>query len=119
MLFRSVIQGALNTRLIGSRDDLVSFWRVTAPHGYPTPALHRDEALAEIIPFFAGHGVYSRGRFGLWKYEVSNQDHSFMQGVEIIEHLLQGREEITAFDPAHANSGKHPWPFARWQASGA
>jgi hypothetical protein len=73
--------------------------------------------LAELIPFFEAHDIYSRGRFGLWKYEVGNQDHSFMQGVELIERLLHGCDEITAFDPNHANSKKHPWPFERWQAN--
>ena len=114
-LLPAVIQGALRTRLIQDRSDIVSTWAYRAPYGYPTPGLHRDEALAEIIPFFEGHGVYSRGRFGLWKYEVSNQDHSFMQGVEIVERLINGREEITAFDPNHANAKKHPWPYERWQ----
>ena len=114
-LMGSVIQGALNTGLIASRDEIISTWSYHAPHGYPTPSLHRDEALAEIIPFFEQFNVYSRGRFGMWKYEVSNQDHSFMQGVEIIERLLNGRPEITAFDANHANSKKHPWPFERWQ----
>lgn len=114
-LIENVIQGALNTALIERREDIISTWQYRAHYGYPTPGLYRDEALAEIIPFFEKHDVYSRGRFGMWKYEVSNQDHSFMQGVEIVERLLNGREEITAFDAAHANAKKHPWPFERWQ----
>jgi protoporphyrinogen oxidase len=114
-LLEQVIQGALKTKLIQDRKEIVSTWSYRAHHGYPTPGLHRDEALAEINPFFEKHDVYSRGRFGLWKYEVSNQDHSFMQGVELVERLLHGREEITAFDPNHANAKKHPWPFERWQ----
>ena len=115
-LLEEVIQGALNTRLIDKREDIVSTWSFRAGYGYPTPGLHRDEALAELIPFFEGRGVYSRGRFGTWKYEVSNQDHSFMQGVEVVDRLVNGLPEITAVDPNHANSKKHPWPFERWAA---
>jgi len=114
-LIESVIQGALNTGLIASREEIISTWSHHAPYGYPTPGLHRDDTLAEIIPFFEQFNIYSRGRFGMWKYEVSNQDHSFMQGVEIVERLLNGRPEITAFDANHANSKKHLWPFERWQ----
>lgn len=113
-LLETVIQGALDTRLIKRREDLVSTWSYRAAYGYPTPGLHRDEALDEIIPFFERHGVYSRGRFGLWKYEVSNQDHSFMQGVELVERLLNGRLELTACEPDFVNVKKHPWPFERW-----
>ena len=40
-------------------------------------------------------GVFSRGRFGAWKYEVSNQDHSLMQGVEVVNYLLRGMPERT------------------------
>jgi protoporphyrinogen oxidase len=109
-----VIEGLLATRLIERRDDIVSRWQYRAAYGYPTPSLERDAALAEIIPFFEAHGVYPRGRFGLWKYEVSNQDHSFMQGVELVERLLHGRPEITAQNPQVANGGKHAWPFAQW-----
>ena len=112
-LVEETIAGALATRLIASRDEIVSTWTHRAAHGYPTPALGRDGALAEILPFLEERGVYSRGRFGLWKYEVSNQDHSFMQGVEVVERLLSGRAEMTAFDPARANRGKHAWPSAR------
>ena len=66
-----------------------------------------DETLNELIPEFERWGVYSRGRFGMWKYEVSNQDHSFMQGVEVIERILNGRSEMTAFNAefGHSKSG--------------
>jgi protoporphyrinogen oxidase len=109
-----VISGALNTRLIADRGDIVSVWSYRAPYGYPTPGLHRDAALSELIPEFERWGVYSRGRFGMWKYEVSNQDHCFMQGVEVIERLFNGRPELTAFNADLANSKKHPWPFELW-----
>ncbi len=114
-LFDEVIHGLLNTQLIEDSSAIVSRWEFHAKRGYPTPGLHRDSTLAEIIPWLESQHVYSRGRFGLWKYEVGNQDHAFMQGVEIVERLLNGREEITATDPNHANSKKHPWPFERWQ----
>jgi len=39
--------------------------------------------------------VHNRGRFGAWKYETGNMDHSFMQGVEVIDRILAGKEEIT------------------------
>ncbi len=110
-----VIDGLLTTQMIDRREDVVSIWHARLPYGYPVPGLERDAALAEILPHFESQDVYSRGRFGLWKYEVSNQDHAFMQGVEIVERLVHGRPEITAADPSHANSGKHPWPFARWR----
>ena len=118
-LMEEVVGGLLNTHMIESREDIASIWSYRADYGYPTPGLHRDEVLAEIIPFFEAREVYSRGRFGAWKYEVSNQDHSFMQGVEVVERLLNGRPEITACDPHHANATKHPWPFERWAAQRA
>ena len=114
-MVESVINGLLNTRLIESRSDIVSTWKYRAEWGYPTPSLHRDEALNKVLPFFEKNGVYPRGRFGAWKYEVSNQDHSFMQGVEAVERLFNGRTEITVADPNHANSKYHPWPFERWE----
>jgi hypothetical protein len=43
------------------------------------------------------HGINSRGCFGAWKYEVSNQDHSFVEGAEAVEHVLSGNAERTYY----------------------
>ncbi len=114
-LVEDVIQGLRNVRMLDGGSRIVSTWKYRAAYGYPTPGLHRDEALSAILPHFERHDVYSRGRFGAWKYEVSNQDHSFMQGLEAAERLLRGKPEITVNDPNHANSKKHPFPFERWK----
>ncbi len=111
-----VIDGLLTTGMIDRRSDIVSIWKYRAAYGYPIPGLERDAALERIIPFFESKNVYSRGRFGLWKYEVSNQDHSFMQGVELIERLINDRPEVTSQYPYIANSKKHPWPFELWSS---
>ena len=39
--------------------------------------------------------IFSRGRFGAWKYEIRNQDHTFMQGVEWVNNLINGEKEET------------------------
>lgn len=84
---------------------VVSFWQHREERGYPTPFLGRDEVLRTIAAELESRGVYSRGRFGAWKYEVSNQDHSFMQGVELVDRLLRGTPETTVVNPSLANSG--------------
>jgi hypothetical protein len=66
------------------------------------------------LPALEADNIYSRGRFGTSKYEVSNQDHSFMQGLEVVERLLHGQPEIAFADPHYANSEKHPFRFERW-----
>lgn len=86
---------------------IVSRWHHHEAHGYPTPFLERDEILRAVLPALERHAIYSRGRFGAWKYEVSNQDHSCMQGVELVDRLLaSGRgDEPTLTQPDLVNGG--------------
>jgi len=74
---------------------VVSRWHRRLEYGYPTPWVGRDAVLREVDAALRDDGIFSRGRFGAWKYEVSNQDHSFMQGVEAVDHVLTGADEHT------------------------
>ncbi len=82
---------------------VVSTWYRREEYGYPTPFLGRDDRLAVLLPALERHRVFSRGRFGAWRYEVSNQDHSFMQGVEVVNRLVGVGEEITIRQPQVVN----------------
>jgi len=99
-----VIEGLKATRLLPEQPEIVSLWQRHAPYAYPVPTLGRDEALAAILPELERRGIYSRGRFGAWKYEVGNQDHSLMQGVELVDRLLKGTAEVTLNDPNKVNA---------------
>lgn len=77
------------------RSNVVSRWHRRLEHGYPTPWLGRDEVLEEVEHALQAAQIFSRGRFGAWKYEVSNQDHSLMQGVEAVDRILLGATERT------------------------
>lgn len=94
--------------LMGTATPIRSAWHRTLPYGYPVPGRERDEALAAIHAALEPLGIYSRGRFGGWKYEVSNQDHSFMQGVEVADFLLDGTPEVTYHDPDLVNARYAP-----------
>lgn len=91
------IRGLINAGMISEQDrrDIVDTWLCSPEYSYPTPSVERDDILSQAIPFLEHHGIYSRGRFGMWKYEVSNTDHTLMQGVELVNRLLLNEEEIT------------------------
>lgn len=96
-IIESTIQGLVNAEMlrVDDRDRIVSSTLVDIPYSYPVPTIRRDKALSIIQPYLESCGVYSRGRFGAWKYEVGNMDHSFMQGVEAVDRILSGKEETT------------------------
>ena len=91
-----VVEGFRSCRFIAN-SDVVSTWHRRLDHGYPTPWVGRDAILKELDEALRADQIFSRGRFGAWKYEVSNQDHSFMQGVEAVDHILRGADEHTYY----------------------
>jgi UDP-galactopyranose mutase len=96
-----VVDGLLATGLLepDDRDRIVSTHTFDVEHFYPVPTLSRDRALARIQPYLMAHGIRSRGRFGAWQYEISNMDHSVMQGVETVNAVLLGEAETTWKQP--------------------
>lgn len=102
-LIENVIKGLKNTKLIKPNEKIISTWMRREEYGYPTPSLERDEILKSVQPVLMENCILSRGRFGGWKYEVSNQDHSFMQGVEAVDFIINGRKEMTYFHPEIVN----------------
>jgi protoporphyrinogen oxidase len=89
------IQGLINSNMITEeeRKEIVSRYLIDIPYSYPVPTLGRDSALSTIQAYLESYGVLSRGRFGAWKYEVGNMDHSFMQGIETVDRILFGKPE--------------------------
>jgi hypothetical protein len=92
------IKGMVNSKLLTPEQvesKIVSRQLLRVPYSYPVPTIGRDRALGAIHPWLTKQGIYSRGRFGAWRYEIGNTDHSVMQGVELAEYLSQGTPERT------------------------
>jgi len=91
----AVIDGLVAEGILDQSDLplIESKYLIHAGHAYPIPSVDRDEALAVIHEYLEPRQIYSRGRFGSWKYEIGNQDHSLMQGVELVDRWLDGTKE--------------------------
>jgi protoporphyrinogen oxidase len=91
-IVEETIQGLVATKMISDADraDIVDAFLIERDYTYPTPSIERDEALRTIHPFLATRDIYSRGRFGAWRYEVGNMDHSVAQGVEWVNRIVEG-----------------------------
>ena len=85
-----VIDGLVATGLMDNDDRgrVLTTWRCSPAMSYPVPSVGRDGALGCIQPWLRSQGIWSRGRFGAWLYEIGNMDHSAMQGVEFVNHVL-------------------------------
>ena len=102
-MLRDCIQGLINTEMLNPTDQIVSTYHRRFDHGYPTPTLEREGVLKQLLPQLQQKDIYSRGRFGSWRYEVGNQDHSFMLGVEAADHIVNGAAELTLNYPDFVN----------------
>jgi protoporphyrinogen oxidase len=83
-----VISGLQRVGVLGRRPAIESVWTHLLEYGYPVPTVDRDSVLVGLQTWLEERCCVSRGRFGAWKYEISNQDDAFMQGVDAAEHVL-------------------------------
>jgi protoporphyrinogen oxidase len=97
IIIDQTIAGLIASGMITKKEskNIISQYLIDIPYSYPVPTLTRDHALSVIQPYLESKKVFSRGRFGAWKYEVGNMDHSFMQGVEAVDRILFDKKEKT------------------------
>jgi protoporphyrinogen oxidase len=88
-----VLDGLARTGLAPCGAAVASVHRVDLDYGYPIPTIDRDRALGVIHEWLDGQAVYSRGRFGGWRYEIGNMDHAAKMGIDIARRLVEGRPE--------------------------
>lgn len=98
-VLRGLEAGLAEAGLTAAGDKPCSVWSTVVANGYPVPTLDRDRRLAVVQGWLESCGVLSRGRFGAWRYEVGNMDHSFMMGWEAAMRLLRGDPERVFAQP--------------------
>ena len=114
-IVKETIRGLIATGMIASAKQVSHTWLHRVEYGYPTPTRERDQVLYDLLPDMERCGIVSRGRFGAWRYEVANQDHSFMQGFEAAAHILFGAPELTVWHPGLVNTPHPALGWDRWQ----
>ena len=79
----------------GIEAEPISIWKRHLKFGYPLPFLGRDSVLEELLTEVESFNILPRGRFGGWRYESSNQDYAFQQGIEAGQFVRCGAKEST------------------------
>ena len=92
-LEQSVLDALVTTGLADPEAPIATVHTIDIEHAYPIPTRDRDAALAVVQPWLMAHDVYSRGRFGSWRYEIGNMDHAAKMGIDAAHLLLEGRPE--------------------------
>jgi protoporphyrinogen oxidase len=88
-----VVSGLASAGVVDEAEPLASVHTVDAPYAYPVPTLDRDRALGVVQPWLMQHRIYSRGRFGSWRYEIGNMDHAVKMGIDVARLLVEDRAE--------------------------
>ena len=110
-LCEETVRALKEDQLLPENAVVVSVVHRRLEQGYPTPFLRRDRVVDPLLRMFEEDNIFSRGRFGAWKYEVANQDHSFAQGYECAQRIVErgGPEmEPTLFTPTMVNRQRNP-----------
>jgi protoporphyrinogen oxidase len=79
--------------VVAGRPPVASIHVEDIDYAYPVPTVGRDGALATIQPWLAERGIFSRGRFGSWRYEIGNMDHAVKMGIDVAARVVTGAPE--------------------------
>jgi UDP-galactopyranose mutase len=103
-----VVDGLIKTKLMDEldRDLIATTWLCSPDMSYPVPSVPRDDSLGVIQPWLRSRDIWSRGRFGAWLYEIGNMDHSAMQGVEFVNHVLANEPETVWIPRGEGEQGR-------------
>ncbi len=90
------VEGLIDAAFLESddRERIVSTWVADIPYSLPVPFMGRNRDIGRIHELLEKNQLFSRGRFGSWKYEIGNMDHSVMQGMELVERIFSIGEEV-------------------------
>lgn len=92
-LEEAVVSGLVATGLMEPDTPIASVHTIDVEYAYPIPTLGRDDALRLVQPWLMERDIYSRGRFGSWRYEIGNMDHAAKMGIDVARLLVEGRPE--------------------------
>jgi len=92
-LEQHVVDALVSTGLVEADPPIASLYVLDIDYAYPIPTIDRDRALRVVQPWLMERGIYSRGRFGSWKYEIGNMDHAAKMGIDAARLLVEGRPE--------------------------
>lgn len=92
----AAVKGLVTVGLVEPDAEVASVHLIDVEYAYPVPTLGRDRALEVIQPWLAARDIYSRGRFGSWRYEIGNMDHAVKMGIDAARRILHGSSEEMA-----------------------
>ena len=83
--------GLVSAGVVEDDQNVASTHAIDVDYAYPVPTLGRDRALAVIQPWLMERDIFSRGRFGSWRYEMGNMDHAVKMGIDVARRIVEDR----------------------------